>query len=320
MRTARFSSQLISFFRGACLAAGSLFFLLSLPLRAEEPLPVKFAAWNLRNYLHTVEVPEKRAPRDTRPKPAAEIEAVTRILLSVRPDIAGFCEVGSPVDLAALQQRLKEAGLDLPHSEYVQAADQDRHLALLSRFPIVARQPQTSLSYLLDDSKLPLQRGILDVTLQITPEWQLRCAGVHLKSRRDVPEADEALMRRNEAHLVRQYVDGILTASPETNLLIYGDFNSSRNEPSYRAVTGTRGSEAYLTALTPVDADGERWTYYYPDADAYSRIDYLFASRGLMPQVVPRSPAIYSGGDWLDASDHRLISVEILPQERTRRR
>ena len=93
---------------------------------------------------------------------------MTEILLKLRPDILGVCEMGSREDLAALQQRLKDAGLDLPHSEWVQAADPDRHLALLSRFPTVARQPQTRLSYLLDETKLPVQRGFLDVTLQIT--------------------------------------------------------------------------------------------------------------------------------------------------------
>ena len=278
-----------------------------------------FVAWNLRNYLHTGGAAPPAAPRETKPKPASEVEAVTRILASLRPDIAGICEVGSPEDLSALQQRLKSAGLDLPHSEFVAAADADRHLALLSRHPIAARNSQTQLHYLLDESKLPVQRGILDVTIQITPDYFLRCVGVHLKSRRDVPEANEALMRRNEAHLLRQYADTILTANPDVNLLVYGDFNDTRDEPSVKAISGMRGSENYLTALTPVDAAGQRWTYYFSESDTYSRIDYLLASKGLNPEIDDAKCLIYPGADWLSASDHRAITAVIRPVEKVRR-
>ena len=305
-------------FRGACAIAGSLFFCPALPA-ADPPAPVRFVSWNLRNYLHTESPSAAGRTSGTRPKPADEVAAVTRILLTIKPDIAGFCEVGGPGDLAALQQRLKSAGLDLPNTELVQAADPDRHLVLLTRFPIVARQSRTALSYLLDESQLPVQRGFLDVTLQITESYQLRCVGVHLKSRRDVPEASEALMRRNEAHLLRQYAEEILTASPETNLLVYGDFNSTRDEPAMRAIAGIRGSPGALNALTPQDDRGERWTFYFPEADTWSRIDFLMASRGLLPEVDDAKSSIYSGGDWLKASDHRALSTVIIPRDVTRR-
>ncbi len=286
---------------------------------SEEPPPVTFAAWNLRNYLHTVGTPATPAPRDTKPKPPEEVAAVTRILVSLRPDILGICEMGAPEDLAALQQRLKEAGLELSHSEWVQAADTDRRLALLSRFPIVARQSQPRLSYLLDESKLPVQRGFLDVTLQITAEYQLRCIGTHLKSRRDVPEANEALMRRNEAHLLRQHVDGVLTAAPKTNLLVYGDFNDTRDQPPVRAVAGTRTADTALTPVAPADDTGERWTYYFAGSDTYSRIDFLLASKGLNPELDDKQCRIYSGADWSLASDHRAITAIIRPVENPRR-
>ncbi len=310
--------SLPGFLKGACIVVGSLFFC-SASSAADEPPPVTFAAWNLRNYLHTVNAPATRAPRDTKPKPAEEIGSVTAILIALRPDILGVCEMGGRDDLAALQQRLKDAGLDLPHSEWIEAADTNRHLALLSRYPIVARQPQTRLSYLLDESKLPVQRGFLDVTLQVTTDYQLRCIGTHLKSRRDVPEASETLMRRNEAHLLRQYVDGLLTAAPETNLLVYGDFNDTRDQPPVRAVPGARSSETYLTPVAPADDAGERWTYFFADNDTYSRIDFLFASKGLNPELDDKQCRIYSGPDWLKASDHRALTAIIKPLDKGRR-
>lgn len=311
MRARRFRFRLL---KGACLSAGSLFFC-SAASAADEPSPVTFAAWNLRNYHHTVSAPAASTARDTKPKPPEEIAAVTKILVSLRPDILGVCEMGTAEDLAALQQRLKENGIDLPHSELVLAADTDRHLALLSRFPIMARHPQTRLSYLLDESRFPVQRGFLDVTIQVTAEYQLRCIGTHLKSRRDVPEASEALMRRNEAHLLRQYVDDILTRNPETNLLVYGDFNDTRDQPPVRAVAGARTAGTSLTPVAPADDAGQRWTYYFAGSDTYSRIDFLLSSKDLNPELDDKHCRIYSGADWSLASDHRAITALIRPKD-----
>lgn len=312
MRFRRFS---LCIFRGACLLAGSLFF--CPPVTADEPsAAVRFVSWNLRNYLLTAVTPEPRAAHDTKPKPAEDVAAVTRILKELKPDVLGVSEIGGPEDLAALQARLKEAGFDLPHREHVIAADRVRHLGLLSRFPITARQSQTSLSYLHDETRLPVQRGFLDLTLQITPSYQLRCVGVHLKSRLATPEADENLMRRNEAHLLRLHTDTILTADPETNLLVYGDFNDTRDQPSIRAIPGPRGAQNYLTAITPADTRGDRWTYFYPAAETYSRIDYFFASRSLMPEVEEEQCTIYSGPDWFTASDHRALCFVLTPREK----
>ncbi len=302
--------------KGVCLLAGSLFLCPAAPA-ADEPAPVTFVAWNLRNYLRTAEPQPSPVRRGgTRPKPDREIAAVTSILTALKPDILGVCEMGSPADLAALQQRLREAGLDLPHSEFVEAADSDRHLALLSRFPITARAPQTRLTYLLDNARLPVQRGFLDVTIQITPDYRLRCVGAHLKSRRDVPEASEALMRRNEAHLLRRHADDILTKDPETNLLVYGDFNDTRDAPAVRAIAGTRGADTALTPVAVADDAGERWTYYFDQNDTYSRVDYLYASRGLNPELEDKACRIYSGAGWLTASDHRALAAVIHPADK----
>jgi endonuclease/exonuclease/phosphatase family metal-dependent hydrolase len=298
---------------GVCLVAGSLFFCGFVPA-ADEPPPVTFVAWNLQNYLCTSgPQPSVRQRGGNKPKPEPEIAAVTAILAALKPDILGVCEMGSPDDLAALQERLRGAGLDLPHSEHVQAADDTRHLALLSRYPIAGREPQTRLTYLLDNTRLPVQRGFLDVTIQITPDYRLRCVGAHLKSRRDVPEANESLMRRNEAHLLRQHADAILTKDPDTNLLVYGDFNDTRDEPAIRAIAGTRGADTALTPVLLADDEGERWTYYFAQSDTYSRFDYLYASRGLNPELEDKACRIYSGADWSRASDHRPLGAVILP-------
>ena len=270
---------------------------------------IRFTAWNLKNYLFTAAAPASDSPE--RAKPLKERQAIVSILCQIRPDILGVCEMGSVGDLGELQAALKVNGLDLPHSEHVTGDDPSRHVALLSRFPITARQPATALRYFLDDNEFPVQRGFLDVTVAVTPQFALRLVGAHLKSRRDVPEADQALMRRNEAHLLRQHVDKILEAAPATKLLVYGDFNDTRDQPGVKAIKGLRGSMAALTEIAAEDDSGERWTYYYPEADEYSRIDFLLASPALLPEMKEPLSFLYSGKDWSKASDHRPVTTVI---------
>jgi endonuclease/exonuclease/phosphatase family metal-dependent hydrolase len=304
--------------QGACLAAGSLFHAVAAPAAPGGALT--FVAWNLRNYLHTVSPPADKGARATAPKPEKEIAAVTQLLAAeLKPDILGVCEIGGPEEVAALRDRLRAAGLDLPHTEHVDAADEVRHLALLSRFPIVQRQSHTRLSYLHDQSRLPVQRGFLDVTLQITDGFRLRCLGAHLKSRLATPEAHEHLMRRHEAHLLRRIADTILTESPDTPLLLYGDLNDTPDQPAVRAIPGQRGTPNYLTAIIPADDRGERWTHYYDEADTYARIDYLYASRALLPYVDRGRSHIPPGITWSAASDHRPVALVFDPARRPRR-
>ena len=293
------------FLSGGTVAGVSLFFCLSASA-ADEAVrdAVRFVAWNLRNFVH---VAHPAPPGGTAAKPREAVSAVVEVLAAARPDVVGLCEMGSREDFEKLRELLREEGVDLPYGEWVEAADPVRHLALLSRYPIVARTSQAALFYQLDTARHPVQRGILDVTLQVTADWRLRCCGVHLKSRREVPEADEGLMRRNEAHLLRGVIDGILTAEPDANLLVYGDFNEERTAASLRAVRGGRGGGPILTEIPCADDRGDRWTYHYPEDDSCTRIDFLMASPGLLPEVDERSCAVLTDSRWRLASDHRPL-------------
>lgn len=291
------------------------------PARSDEaePAPVSFVAWNLKNYLGM----ERRVGGEVvtdAPKPDDEIAAVVRTLTEARPDILGVCELGDAGHLADFQKRLRDAGLDLPHTELVISADGwNRNLALLSRYPIVARDSRRDLTYLLGAERFPIQRGILDVTLAIGDNYRLRCLGLHLKSKREIPEGDQAEMRRNEAHLVREHIDTLLTKAPGTNLLVYGDFNDTPNETPVRSLRGRFGGERYLTDLRPTDPFGFRWTHYWSFADTYARLDYLLVNDALLPEVDRDSATILHPEDWDMASDHRPLRVRLTPRDRAKR-
>jgi endonuclease/exonuclease/phosphatase family metal-dependent hydrolase len=294
----------------ACLAFGK-----EPPLTSKETAPetsekaIRIVAYNVRNY----RLQASGEKRGTAAKPEREIEALVKILQHLKPDVLGICEMGQRQDLADLQRRLKLAGIDLPHQEWVDGPDADRHLALLSRFPIAQRDSQTRLYYRLDTAQLPVQRGILDVTLAINPHYQLRMVGLHLKSQREVAEGDQALMRRNEAHVVRNYLDQVLQKQPLVNLLVYGDLNETKDQPGIRELKGAEASQGILRDIPLADEVGDRWTYFYEPADEYARIDYLLASAGVVHELRPRQSFIYRGSDWSMASDHRPLALTILP-------
>jgi endonuclease/exonuclease/phosphatase family metal-dependent hydrolase len=297
-------------------------------LRGETPAPapeestpaeIRVIAYNLRNWLRM----ERRLGGEVvadAPKPESERTAAVRILTDLRPDVLGVCEIGTDEDVADLQARLAAAGVDLPHRLLHQGADTERRLALLSRFPVVANNSVGDLRYTIGAQTLRFQRGLLDATLQVTPGYHLRLIGSHLKSRREVEEGDQAVMRRHEAVLLRDHVEKILESSPQTNLLLYGDFNDTKNEQPIKVIQGRFGEKNYLRDLGLEDADGHRFTYYWSFADSYDRIDFAFVSDGLWPEVDTRNSFVAKDPAWLKASDHRPLVIVIRPQEAAARR
>jgi endonuclease/exonuclease/phosphatase family metal-dependent hydrolase len=293
-----------------------LLFLAVGPLPAEERGPARgivFCTYNVRNYVGPEQSPASR----TKPKPEKEIEALIQVIRDINPDILGLCEMGSPQMFEDFKSRLDKAGLGYKDSEYLQADDADRRLALVSRFPIASRDSRPKIPFTLNGTLHSVKRGFLDVTIQVTPAYRLRCVGVHLKSKLPAP-AGEALIRRYEAMKLREHLDAILKSDPNGNLLCYGDFNDSKNEPMFNEVTGPRGTPGQMTDLAARDLHGDRWTHHWPVANEYSRIDYLFASRGLLPEVNRDSATVYRSPYWEVASDHRPVFVTITPIDKSR--
>jgi endonuclease/exonuclease/phosphatase family metal-dependent hydrolase len=286
------------------------------PLGAADSVTV--ACYNVENYLRMDRYDRtvKKSLRDA-PKPEEEVQAVVRIVRDIHPDVLGIIEMGSPEDFRDFQKRLSGAGLKYPHTEYVTAGDTERHVALLSRFPIVERNSQTDLSFELNGVREPFQRGILDVTLEINKDYRLRVLVTHLKSKRPVPQG-EALIRRNEAILLRRHIERILEKDPETNLLLMGDLNDTKGQPPIREIAGVRGSAAYMQDILLKDAQGDRWTHHWSKEDIYSRLDYALVSKGLEPEVDYRRSRIERPDRWWIASDHRPIVVAIRPRDRKR--
>jgi endonuclease/exonuclease/phosphatase family metal-dependent hydrolase len=274
------------------------------------------ASYNIESYPITEDKKNGSFPRDAW-KPEGEISAVVNVLCKIQPDIVGLIEVGDEAMLDEIQKRLKNAGLDYIYREWVEAADQQRHICLLSKFPIVERNSVGDVRFEMDGRRLRMNRGILDVTVEINADYRLRLIGAHLKSRRAVPDYDQALMRAKEAGLLREHIDQILAAAPSTNLMLFGDLNDTRNQYPVREIIGWKSAPNHMADLWVQDSRGERWTYYWKAADEYSRIDYLLVSPALAKEIIPEKCGINDSPFWNQASDHRAIFAAISPVNET---
>jgi len=276
------------------------------------PASIRLACYNVENYLL---MPRRIGERmvANAGKPEKEKEAVVRMIGSISPDVLGLMEIGEPRQLEDLRRRLAQAGYDYPYSEYLQGNDTTRHLALLSRYPIVERHSRGDLPLWVRGMTLHSPRGILDVTIEPRPGYRLRILCVHLKAKLEVAEYNEGELREAESREFRRTIRDILRTDPETRLVLMGDFNDTKNE---KPVWQIAGKPEWPDSLRPVplaDDRGEFWTEYWSWADVYSRIDYIMVSRKLEPDIDAAHSGIARPSFWNQASDHCPVYLTITP-------
>jgi endonuclease/exonuclease/phosphatase family metal-dependent hydrolase len=243
-----------------------------------------------------------------RPKPAAEIADLIRNIKEVAPEILGVCEIGTQADLDHLMQELKLVGLFYPHYYLQGGADSYRRLAILSKFPLKPHRT-TEMTYLLDGKKHMMLRGILDVSIDL-PSGSTRFIGVHLKSKRPSKYWDQDQIRRREAGLLRKHLDTVFQ-SGAAHIVVYGDFNDTKQSPTIRAVTGQLNQPEFMRSLNLSDSRGTRWTHYWNYQDVYSRFDYVFISASMRSHIDLDNSFIYDPPLGDRSSDHRPLVVSI---------
>ncbi|NJM38243.1 MAG: endonuclease/exonuclease/phosphatase family protein [Akkermansiaceae bacterium] len=268
---------------------------------------LRFICYNVENWLTMDRYHDQKSLKNS-PKPESEKQAVIRILSRHTPDVIGLSEIGQPSDLAEIQQRLKTAGLDFPHSQYASGSDMTRRLGFLSRFPISSTSNSAELEYRLAGQTHTMNRGILDATVAANDK-NYRFLGVHLKSKRESEQGDQEAIRLNEARLLRRHVNSILEEDADARVIVYGDFNDTRGMPTIKAVTGNYHDPTYLTAIPAKDSHGETWTHFWEPNDVYSRLDFVMVARALRSEVDFPAARIIDDAEWIQASDHRPILV-----------
>jgi endonuclease/exonuclease/phosphatase family metal-dependent hydrolase len=268
---------------------------------------VRFMAYNLKNYL-TMDRYVKGGDNKPRPKDPAEVEALVKIIVSEKPDILGVCEIGTPEDLADLQSKLKAAGLNLPHTIHAGGADQTRHLAILSTLPIESNNSRRELPYQINGVERLMGRGLLHATIKL-PGGPTHFVGLHLKSKREMKDFDQAEIRLNEARLAREHCEALMKEDPKARIVVYGDFNDTRKTPPLAMLMGTYDSETYLGDVFLKDSRGHLWTHFWSWQQQYARFDWVLVSPSVKPHVDMEHSYIVDPEIWNDASDHRATMV-----------
>ena len=236
-------------------------------------------------------------------KPEEQIAALVAVVTNARPDVLAVQEVGDADSFEILQRRLREAGMDLPHTEYFILPHSTVGLGLLSRFPIVNRRNITNETHTLSGEELPVQRGFLVVDIQVNPQYRFRLFNAHLKSKLFHP-LGQTEMRRNEARLLNKHVRRSIDRSANMNVVVVGDMNDQINSSPLRELVGR---PRYLNDLRPTDFVGDIWTHLWDFNEEYSRIDYIFVSDSMLPEVVAEKSYVARDPNGRLASDHRPV-------------
>lgn len=268
---------------------------------------IRFMAYNIENYL-TMTRYVKGGEKQLTSKDPKEVAALIDIIVSEKPDILGICEIGTADDLKDLQSRLKQAGLDLPHAVHTGGVDTTRHLGILSALPIAANDSQREAAYQIDGRDRMMGRGILDVTINL-PGGPTHFVGLHLKSKRELDDFDQAEIRLNEALLARAHCDDIMAKDPNARIVVYGDMNDTRKTPPLAALMGKYQSPTYLGDVFVKDSRDHLWTHFWSYQQQYARFDWVLVSPSLYPDVNKDQSYIADPANWNEASDHRAIVV-----------
>ena len=125
--------------------------------------------------------------------------------------------------------------------------------------------------------------------------------------RKDDPESQDR--RRSESLASRKR---ILELQKEDGLpfLVLGDLNDTKSTAPVRLLQA-RGEVEVATALEAYDSRGDRWTHFYAKEDSYSRVDYILKSPDFPAKVKDGHAHIFDGPQSLEASDHRLVYVDL---------
>jgi endonuclease/exonuclease/phosphatase family metal-dependent hydrolase len=291
----------------------TVFFLVFVAAFSHAAQTFTIATYNVDTYLDQ--------PTQSRPhvKTADAKTKVRDVICAMNPDVIALEEMGTTNALLELRASRKDKGLDFPNWEYLQGWDTNIHVAVLSKFPIIARHPHTNDEFLLDAKRFRVSRGIAELEIQPAPGFAFTLIAVHLKSKVPDSGADPNEQRLDEAKILRQIINDHFKTDPEVRMVVLGDFNDEKDSDSVREIIGrgklklidTRPAERNGDTVTSKPSYNEprnvTWTYFYGKDDTYSRIDYILLSPAMARYWLKDGTYAATVSNWGIASDHRPI-------------
>lgn len=269
--------------------------------------PVRFLMHNVQNYFVEGEV--QRSPYVLKPKAGNSRDAVADIIAEAKPQIVGLIEIGGPLALQDLRQRLAERGLEFPYYRVLIRPGEDRALAVLSVHPIVQDNSQKQVK-LRQQKRRKMLRGILDVTIRLDDGRLFRIVGAHLKSRVAEDAAAASALRKQEAYTLAQHIQHIARTQKGLPLLVFGDWNDGPADAAPQIVQQGLSQDAALRRLSPEDSRGEEWTLYYKHGKEYCVYDQIFVNPVLRERMRGQG-GIVDIPAAAKASDHRALWCDL---------
>jgi len=279
------------------------------------------ATYNVENYL------DQPTASRSQVKTAEAKAKIRETICAINPDVITLEEMGSTNAFFELRASLKTEGQDFPFWEHVQSFDTNIHIAVLSKFPIVARQPHTNESFLLDGRRFQVKRGFAELEIQATTNASFTLIAAHLKSKLVTPDADPNEERLGEAKILRGIIDARLKKNPTAKLIVLGDFNDEKDSPALKEIIGRGKTKLFDTR--PAERNGDHssednfyheprnsaWTYFYGKNDTYSRIDYILLSPAIKQSWLANETYIPVIPNWGVGSDHRPVVAAFTTDE-----
>ena len=268
---------------------------------------VRFLMHNVQNYF--VEGEQSRSRFVLKSKSQGAREAVAEVIASAKPEVVGLIEIGGPLALQDLRQRLAARGLEYPYFRVLPRQGEDRALALLSVHPIVQDHSQEMVK-LYHQKRRKMLRGILDVTLRLEDGRLFRIVGAHLKSRVAEDAAAANALRKQEAYTLAQHVQLIVRSQKGLPLLVFGDWNDGPADAAPQILQQGLSEDASLRRLSPEDSRGEEWTLYFKRGREYCLYDQIFVNSVLRERMRGQG-GIVDIPAATKASDHRALWCDL---------
>jgi len=272
---------------------------------------LRVATYNVRNYL-VMDRYLDGGWRPAYPKPEAEKETIRQIIKEASPDILVLQEMGTLDFLEELRSDLELEGIEYKYIVHMQGADEDRHLAVLSKQSPQEVVRHTDLDFKYFEERELVKRGMLEMTFGSGAD-QFKLFTVHLKSRyTDNKEDQESSMRRTrEAEACRDRIVERTLDQGFDHYLIAGDFNDHPVSSTMRRFY-SRGDLEIGTRVPAFDSRDELWTYFYEKEARYEAVDGFVASVSMFPRIKEARAQIVDRAGALKGSDHRMVYLDLV--------
>lgn len=253
-------------------------------------------------------------------KPQREVNALAKTIDWVAPDLLCMQEVGSLTALQDINSLLKRP---FPFIELAETnSNRGIHLGFMSRRPLrlhshrelpLVDENHEPLSDLASPtateySEVKLQRDIVVAELTIGGYPPVFAANVHLKSagKRPWQTLSPLTVRTAECQALAQVIGKYQTHTPDSPLLVMGDFNDNPTSSAFAALDNLALFDPLMRELVPANP---RLSTYWPKRR--TRIDRILLNKPAKQSYQLGSIRLWGNKRAEVASDHFPLSIDL---------